>query len=98
MITDIKPVGMSILVSLLSAKEILGTKLHLPNVEQTDFPQAKILSFGKKFEPVAKEYGIDVGDRVVIAGDYMPLPKCDAYAGELALVDWSAIKAVLITD
>ena len=94
-IAKVVPVGTNILLELLTPQEILGTKLHLANDTKTlnGAPQAYVLALGPK---VDKDWGICVGDRVVLSGNFVPLPEAVSHNGRpQACVEPHCIKAVL---
>lgn len=98
-VKTICPVGMGILVSILDTQTVMGTSLHLSHtVKQTgESPQGRILALGPKLAQSASEYGLEVGQRVVLTGTFTPMPKCSEYENEeLAIVDWTAIKSILV--
>lgn len=88
-------VGMGILVEHLTAKEAMGTSLTLTSKSTPQYNQAYILQVG----PMVKleEWGFKTGDRVLLQGNYVPVPrpKNEENPRELGIVDPSAVKCVL---
>jgi hypothetical protein len=96
-VIDCQPVGYTILVELLTAQEALGTQIHIDDSQQLKIaPQAYILKIGP-FVKEEKDYNFNVGDRVVLAGNFTPIPEIPHLGNrKLAIVEPHAIKAVLI--
>lgn len=91
------PTGNQVLVELLTPNEILGTNLHLgENTKSVNgAPQAYVLATG----PAIKDWGVQVGDRVVLSGSFTPLPEVVSKNGRAqGCVDPHMIKAVLVEN
>lgn len=93
----VKAAGTNILVELLTAEEVMGSTLHLPTNTKMPAIQGIILDIGPALK--GEEWGIEVGDRVVLWGDFVPVPKPKSVQ-ESNKKDWGvypphAIKAVL---
>ena len=93
-IKKIVPVGTQILIETLTRQEVFGTKLHLPDDEvgKKQAPQGYILDMGPK---VLTDWGFKVGCRVIVTGNYTPVPEFKESHRSLILVDPHQIKAVL---
>jgi len=93
-ITEVKPAGFNVLVEMLTPQELMNTKFEL--VEATTAgqpPQAYILAIGPGVK--TEEYGIKVGDRVLLQGSYVPVPDYGDSPRKRGLVQPHDIKAVL---
>jgi len=88
-------VGMGILVEHLTAKEAMGTELTLGNKSTPQYNQAYILQIGPMIK--AQEWGFQVGDRVLLQGNYVPVPRAkgDDNPRQLGVIDPAGIKCVL---
>jgi hypothetical protein len=96
-VVDCEPVGFTILVEILTAQEVLGTRLLVGNEQKVGAPQAYIRKIGP-FVKEEKNYNFEVGDRVLLTGNYTPVPKMVEHAQEertFGIVEPHAIKAVL---
>lgn len=97
-VKEIKAVGNSILVELLSQQEMAETNFILVEKDKKDSmgpPQGRILKMGPFVD--YENYGIKEGDRVVLTGSFVPMPRVGNDKTK-AIVDVTAIKAVLIED
>jgi co-chaperonin GroES (HSP10) len=92
-VTKCTPIGNQILLELLTAQEMLGTKLILSNESKTmkEF-QAVILALGSL---VSENYGLKVGDRVLLSGNGVPVPNYDSSERDKVLMEPQSIKALL---
>ena len=72
---------------------MLGTKLILSNESKTmkEF-QAVILALGSL---VSENYGLKVGDRVLLSGNGVPVPNYDSSERDKVLMEPQSIKAIL---
>jgi co-chaperonin GroES (HSP10) len=93
-VKDIKPIGTQVLIETLTQQEILGTRIHLPEdeISKKQAPQGYVLDMGPK---VQTDWGFGVGDRVIVTGNYTPVPEFKRSHRSLILVDPHQIKAVL---
>jgi co-chaperonin GroES (HSP10) len=97
-IVGIKPVGSQVLVEVLTKQEQFNTKLILSdNTENTNCPQAYILAIGPGTLKNVQDYGFAVGDRVLITGNFTPVPNYEE-GRQKALIEPTCIKGILIED
>jgi hypothetical protein len=94
-IVAVKATGSGVLVEMLKADEALGTKLYVGN-NATSPPQGFVIDIGPSLK--SEEWGIKVGDRVLLQGSFVPLPKFGDGTRDLGMVEPHAIKCVLIED
>lgn len=95
-IDDVNPVGSQILFEKLTAQELQSSTLHIPDSAVAGGPpQGYILKIGPKTVP--EEWGFKVGDRVVLIGNYTPVPT-QAGNREWGVIEPHQIKAVLVED
>ena len=89
-----RPVMSSILVEHISAQDIKGGIIELK--EDTDLgetPQAYIVAIGPSLD--TSKLGFGVGDRVIVQGNFVPVPKIEGVPRRLGIVEVHNIKAVL---
>jgi hypothetical protein len=91
-IVGVRPTGSQILVELLTAQEALGTSMIVGDQSEVGSPQAYILSFGPGLK---EDVGLKVGDRVLLQGSYVPVPKFDESPRRRGLLEVHNVKAVL---
>lgn len=102
-IKAVRPLGAQVLVEVFLEEEVAPeSSIILPDVAKNKgdrgvggAPQGRVLDIGPG---LPKEFGIKVGDRVLLQGSFVPLPKlADGRDGkrERALVEPHTIKAVL---
>jgi hypothetical protein len=91
-VTGAKPTGALLLVEILEAQEALGTRLSVGKKSMGDCPQAYILEMGPGVEK--DKWGFEVGDRVLLQGNYNPLPNWET-GRDKAIVECHTVKAVL---
>jgi co-chaperonin GroES (HSP10) len=89
-----KPVGSQVLLELLTAQEILNTKLHLGNNKANAEYQAFVVAAGPGLK--SDSWGFNVGDRVLVSGSGVPVPTYDESERERVLMEPHSIKAVLV--
>ena len=96
-IKGVEPIGNQILVELLTPQELMNTPLHLGNAPAKTIngaPQAYVMKIGPM---VAKEWGLNEGLRVVLSGNFTPLPEAASKNDRpLAMVEPHTIKAILV--
>ena len=92
-IKNIVPCGRGVLVEMLTGQEALGTSLVVQDGVQLGAPQGYVLALGPHVEE--REFGIKVGDRVLLQGSFVPLPEYDDSHRPKGIVDPSNIKAVI---
>jgi hypothetical protein len=94
-IAGVKAIGSGVLVEMLKPDEALGTKLYVGKDTQTP-PQGFIIDIGPALK--GEEWGIKIGDRVVLQGSFVPLPKFGDGSRDLGMVEAHAIKCVLLEE
>jgi co-chaperonin GroES (HSP10) len=104
-IRHVKPLGGQVLVEIYTEEEVSGSQLFLPDNAKNKgglgvggAPQGRVLDIGPG---LSSEFGVKIGDRVLLQGSFVPLPKImDNRDGdrERALVEPHTIKAVLIEE
>ena len=93
-VKEVLPSGSQLLVDLIDPKELVDTVLYLKeNYGKNEPPQAYILKTGPMVSP---EYGFKEGMRVVLVGNYTPMPKIGKE--KLAVVEPHCIKAILVEN
>jgi len=95
-IVGVKPTMSQILIERINAKEAIGTVLTIKDDSDYGAPQAYILALGPTVK--GEEVGIKVGDRVILTGNYTPVPNFDGNARERGIVEIHNIKAVLLEE
>ncbi len=91
-IVSAKAAGYGILVEMLSQQEAMNTTLSLTKEEST---QGYVKDVGPL---VDKKCGLKKGDRVLLQGNYVPVPHTSKAGRKLGVVDLHNIKAVLGED
>ena len=93
-ISSVKPAGNQVLLELLTAQEVLGTKIIVNESKAYKEFQAIVLAEG----PLAKaeQYGFKVGDRVILSGNGVPVPNLDNTGRDRVLMEPNCVKAVLV--
>jgi hypothetical protein len=94
-VVGVKPAGTQVLVERLTPQEQSGAKTIqiMENAKQDGAPQGYVLDLGPKVEG----WGFEVGDRVVLTGNYTPLPEVEGKNGrDLILVEPHQVKAILV--
>lgn len=92
-IVGVKPTGSQVLIELLTAQEALGTNMIVGDQAEVGSPQAYVLAFGPGLSEV--DTAVKVGDRVLLQGSYVPVPKFDQSPRRRGLVELHGIKAIL---
>lgn len=95
-IKDVKILGSSVLVEMLTAKEALGTEFEVPDGSAAGAPQGYVLKVGPKLDADA---GIKVGDRVLLQGTFVPLAEVAGLGAshrQKGIVEPHNIKAILV--
>ena len=96
-IVGVKPAGTQVLVERLTNQEQMGVKTIqiLDGAKPEGAPQGYVLDFGSKVEG----WGYKIGDRVVLTGNYTPIPEVPGANGrDLILVEPHQIKAILLEE
>jgi len=92
-VTDVKAVGSTVLLEMLSPEEAAGS--HLATVGKVQ--QGRILGVGPALE--ADKWGFKVGERVLLQGTCVPVPK---FPGgderDLVVVDPHMVKCILVEE
>jgi co-chaperonin GroES (HSP10) len=91
-IVGVKPTLSLILVEHLTAADVNQSQLIVNENSDYGAPQAYVLDLGPS---VPKGAGIKVGDRVLLQGNYVPVPNFDRNHRERGLVEMHNIKAIL---
>jgi len=93
-ISGVRPLGTKVLMETLTAQEALGTKISIQgDAEVVGAPQAYILAVGDQVNERVK-----VGDRVIVTGNYTPVPNYDHSDRNRGLIDLVHVHAVLEED
>jgi co-chaperonin GroES (HSP10) len=92
-VSHVKPAGNQVLLELLTAQEVLGTKIIVNESKAYKEFQAIVLAEG----PLAKcdQYGFKIGDRVILSGNGVPVPNLDNTGRDRVLMEPNCVKAVL---
>ena len=91
-IVSVKPTGSQIMVELLTAQEALGTNMIVNDQAEVGSPQAYITAFGPG---IKEDINLNIGDRVLLQGTFVPVPKFDNNPRRRGLVEIHNVKAVL---
>lgn len=70
---DYKPCGTNILVEILKASEVFNSSLIVPDETKTPSLQGLVVGIGPALDQA--QWGVSVGDRVILWGDFVPVPK-----------------------
>jgi co-chaperonin GroES (HSP10) len=95
-VIDVEPVGFQVLFEELTAQELQSSKIYVAGKRSDGPPQGYILKVGPKVD--VEEWGFKVGDRVVLVGNYTPVPGDDGRERALGMVEPHQIKAVLVEN
>lgn len=98
MIASVKPLGTMVLVELLSPNEMMGTSLYVgENAKDEDnAPRAYLKGWGHSLD--ADKWGLKVNDLVILTGTYIPTPVKGEKNRRLVLVEFSALKGILLEE
>lgn len=89
----IRPMGSSVMVEMLNPDETLGTTLYVKEDSKTgEPPQGYVLALGPGLK---EDCGVQVGDRVLLQGSYIPVPDFDHHARKRGIVELHNIKALI---
>lgn len=93
-VSSVKPAGNQVLLELLTAQEVLNTKIIVNESKAYKEFQAIVLAEG----PLAKcdQYGFKIGDRVILSGNGVPVPNFDNTGRDRVLMEPNCVKAVLV--
>lgn len=72
-VESVKAIGTGILVELLTPDEAFGSSLYIPNNTKMPAIQGTIIDVGPALN--RQEWGIELGDRVVLWGEFVEVPK-----------------------
>lgn len=90
-----KATGTFIVVEKLTEEECMDTTLIVPNGKSSaNSNQAFVVDIGPALE--RDKWGINVGDRVLLQGSFVPVPVSSENGRELAIVSPHDVKAVLV--
>lgn len=92
-ITDFRAPAQLLLIELLGANESMDSVIHVADNAKLEAPQAYILDIGPMLD--RKQYGIEVGDRIIFSGMMTPLPKIGNSTRQRGIIDPFAVKCVL---
>jgi hypothetical protein len=95
-VVGVKPTGSQILIELLTAQEVFGTSMILGDQSEVGSPQAYIVDFAPALKGI--DIGLQIGDRVLLQGSYVPIPKYDEHPRKRGLVEMHGIKAILLEE
>lgn len=90
-VVGVAPVGNQVLVERLNEDELVASSVIISN-KTTPSNQGYILAIGPL---VVKDYGLKVGDRVLLQGSFVPVPNFTKSNREQNLVFPDMIKAIL---
>ena len=88
-----RPVGSSILVEMLTDQEMTSATIHITNNDgDKNAPQGYVLEVGPNLDVKA---GISKGMRVLLQGNYVPVPNWNKNHRNKGVVEIHNIKAIL---
>ena len=94
-VTNVVPCGSQVLVEILTPQEMMGTTLTVSDKIDLKVPlQGYVRAVGPAFN--SKDYGFQVGDRVLISGGGVMAPNYDDSHRDRFFMEPHAIKSVLI--
>lgn len=94
-VVEIRPMGSQILVELLTSQEVLGTNMIVNDQADVGSPQAYVLEIGPS---LPKDWNLNVGDRILLQGSYVPVPKLESDKRRKGIIEVHSIKAILIEE
>jgi hypothetical protein len=92
-VRSVTPLGTQVLIELLTAQEMLGTKVIINDMVQHKEFHGIILSIGSLVD--LKQYGFNIGDRVLLSGAGIPVPNFNNSNRDKILMEPFAVKAIL---
>ena len=92
-VKSVKPLGTQVLLELLTAQEMLGTKVIVNDMVQHKEFHGIVVAVGNCLD--MSKQGFKVGDRVLLSGTGVPVPNYDNSNREKILMEPFCIKAVL---
>ena len=94
-VKGVKPCGSQVLVEMLTPQEMLGTNLSISEETTTkEALQGYIVAVGPNFR--SEDFGFKLGDRVLVSGMAVPVPKYDDSHRARVLMEPYCIKSVLL--
>lgn len=94
-VKGIVPCGSQVLVEMLTYQEMLGTNLSIEETATNkEARQGFIVGVGPNFK--TEDFGFKLGDRVLISGMGVPVPKYDDSHRDRVLMEPYCIKSVLL--
>jgi len=101
-IKEIKPAGSSLMVEMLNKDEILNTNFYISeDTESVGPPQAYITAIGPGLKAMidkGESLFLKVGDRVLLQGNYVPVPNWNDCPRNRGLVEFHNVKAVMVEE
>lgn len=97
-IIRVSPSGIQVLIEHLTTQETIGSKIIVGETADVGTPQAYVLEIGAGLVDQRDKLGFKEGDRVLVQGKYIPVPKPDGQIRELGIINYTDIKAVLHED
>lgn len=97
-IKGVRPAGSSLLVEMLNSDEILNTDFYVGDADIGGPPQAYIVAVGPGLKDKidnGENIWLNVGDRVLLQGTFVPVPNWDNHHRERGLVEFHNIKAII---
>lgn len=95
-VVDAKPCSSFILVELLEPQEVLNTRFTVSKDTKIEAPQCFIVDIGPGFD--SSKSGFKIGDRIILSGGFVPIPKAHENDRQRGIVELHSIKAVLIEN
>lgn len=92
-VTDVRAIGTTILLEMLSPEEAAGSHLATTGKSQ----QGRILDIGPSIE--TDKWGFKIGQRVLLQGSFVPVPRFpNGDQRELVVVDPHMIKCSFVEE